>query len=127
MHVKAEYYHTDLIGWGKSLQFYADIFHVYEKRLAEVVSKNTGKEVRAGVERFQNQFILQREQFDILRHEVNEQEKKIKAGIQSAKAKGAEDKSLTDRQAALKDKMKQAEHIFDETRRSFYRFLSEVF
>lgn len=60
--------------WISEAKFYVDELKVYQKRLEEIASKNTKEEVRKQVEHFQNQFIIQKEQLDILKHEVNEHE-----------------------------------------------------
>ena len=63
----------DHLEWLKSIEFYEDEFDILEKRLAEIVSKNNGAEAMAGVEHFQNQFVIQRNNLDELKHSINEQ------------------------------------------------------
>lgn len=46
--------------WIKSIEFYEDDLGSLENRLLEIVEKNNGYDVMAGVEHFQNQFIIQR-------------------------------------------------------------------
>lgn len=58
--------------WKGSLDFYEKELDILESRLAQVAEKNTGSEARAGVERFQNQFIIQRNNIDELKHSVTE-------------------------------------------------------
>lgn len=56
--------------WSSQAKFYTDELKIYQKRLEEIASKNTNIDVRKQVEHFQNQFIIQKEQLDILNHEI---------------------------------------------------------
>ena len=64
-------YHTDLKDWEKSLRFYLDEMNVFEKRLTEVIQKNTSTTIRAEVEHFQNQLIVQKEHFDVIKDDIH--------------------------------------------------------
>jgi hypothetical protein len=61
--------HTE---WIKGLAFYKDEIHILENRLLEIASKNSAFEVRQGIEHFQNQFVVQRNNIDELRHKIKE-------------------------------------------------------
>jgi hypothetical protein len=63
------YEHTD---WLRAIDFFKDDLSVLQKRLAEVAFKNSRESVQSGVEHFQNQFIIQKNNLDELRHYVNE-------------------------------------------------------
>ena len=49
--------------WTSNLSFYKDEIKIMENRLVEITSKNTSKEILAQVEHFQNQLIIQKENF----------------------------------------------------------------
>lgn len=55
----------------RSLIFYKEEINVLQQRLDEVASKNSSFEVRQGIEHFQNQFVLQKNNIDELKHKVN--------------------------------------------------------
>jgi len=55
----------------RSLIFYKEEINVLQLRLDEVAAKNTSFEVRQGIEHFQNQFVLQKNNIDELKHKVN--------------------------------------------------------
>jgi hypothetical protein len=97
----------ELQEWKQSLQFFASETRLFENQLEEVVNNCNNKEILAEAEHFQNQFILQKEQFDLLKHDLNEIPK-------------------THKHAELNNQIQAAEKIFKETRRSFYFFLSQV-
>ncbi len=60
--------------WASETNFFSDELKIYQKRLGEVAFKNTGHDIQKQIERFQNQFIIQKEQLDIINHQVNEHE-----------------------------------------------------
>lgn len=120
-----ESYHNELKEWDRVIGFYVMEVRVFEKRLEEVVKLNSKKEVLAEAEHFQNQFILQKEQFDQLQHQIHQQEARIKSEVLSDKP--SINMPVTDKQVSLTNKMQVAERIFEETRRSFYHFLSKAF
>ena len=64
--------------WLKGLSFYEDEIYIMENRLAEVAMKNSSFEARQGVEHFQNQFVIQRNNIDELKHDIREFEHHIR-------------------------------------------------
>jgi hypothetical protein len=58
--------------WAGKLDFYKNDLDILRNRLAEIASKNSNSDARAGIEHFQNQFIIQRNNIDELRHSINE-------------------------------------------------------
>ena len=60
--------------WLTTARFYEDELKIYQNRLDEVATKNSGIDARAQIEHFQNQFIIQKEQIDILNHDVRKHE-----------------------------------------------------
>lgn len=60
--------------WLNKLLFYKDELVIMQNRIAEVAKKNTSKDVLAFVEHFQNQLIIQKEQIDILSHDIRKHE-----------------------------------------------------
>jgi len=66
--------HAEHGEWLKALDFYKEEIHNLERRLADVANRNTAFEARQGIEHFQNQFVIQRNNIDELRHRVHEHE-----------------------------------------------------
>ncbi len=58
--------------WLQAIDFYEKELDILEERLAEIINKNTGTDAMAGAEHFQNQFIIQRNNIDELRHSIRE-------------------------------------------------------
>jgi len=63
---------TEHTEWIKGLEFYKDEIHILENRLLEIATKNSSFEARQGIEHFQNQFVVQRNNIDELRHKIKE-------------------------------------------------------
>lgn len=63
--------------WINELKFVKDEMGILENRLGELAIRNTGMEVMSNVEHFQNQFILQKEVLDELKHDISVHEQNI--------------------------------------------------
>lgn len=62
--------HSEHLSWLSEAKFYADELGIFQKRLEEVASKNTDTAIKAQIEHFQNQFIIQQDQMANLNHEA---------------------------------------------------------
>jgi gas vesicle protein len=114
----------ELKEWSKSIAFYEDELKILEGRLQEVVSKNTGETIRASIEHYQNQYILQKEHFDHLLHDIRKQKEAVDRNVQQG------DRSVKpevqEKQTLLRDRVQTAGKIFTETKQQFYRFAADV-
>ncbi|MBS1666954.1 MAG: hypothetical protein JST58_06225 [Bacteroidetes bacterium] len=61
--------HTE---WINKLEFYKNDIGILEQRLMDIAGRNSSSEAMAGIEHFQNQFIVQRNNIDELKHAINE-------------------------------------------------------
>jgi len=66
--------HEEHKTWLNKLLFYKDELVIMSKRISEVAEKNTSKEVRSLTDHFNNQLIIQKEQIDILSHDIKSHE-----------------------------------------------------
>jgi len=66
--------HEDHVEWLKTLDFYQDDLEILKKRLAEVSINNTNSEVKHQVEKYQNKFIIQKNEIDLLKHYIKKEE-----------------------------------------------------
>lgn len=117
-------YYKDLNTWDATSRFYLDEIGVFEKRLNSVLKANTKRDVLAKAEQFQNQFILQREQFENILHDLKNEKKKVKSSILGKVPIVKTPLLKTDQ--LIQQRVEIAEKIFQETKRDFNRFLSEV-
>ena len=108
--------------WLKRLEFYRDEIEILRKRLAEVNDKNTSLDARAGVEHFQNQFIVQRNNIDELRHAINEHAHRA---FEDARAHAGhiEDTLVTEHEKIGMD-VKLFESVINDLRQEFNVFLT---
>jgi predicted nuclease with TOPRIM domain len=67
--------------WNNKLDFYKDDITILERRLEELVTKNSSQEFRAEIEHFQNQFYIQRNNIDQIKHIINLDEKELEKEI----------------------------------------------
>ena len=70
--VRLEDLHEEHKKWTSQLAFCKDEIDMFELRLSELVQRFTAQKVLAEIERFQNQFIRQREVVDIINHRIGE-------------------------------------------------------
>jgi tetrahydromethanopterin S-methyltransferase subunit G len=109
--------------WRKSIDFYKDEFNTLEKRLDEIVQKNNKQQVMAGVEHFQNQFIVQRNNLDELKHRIHEHEGKVAADVKIHAGKMQTD--LVGEHDLVGMDFDNMEKVIKELRWEFNQFLSK--
>jgi hypothetical protein len=63
--------------WMRALEFYKQELDILTKRLSEVSIQYTRTEVKADVEHYQNQFLIQRNNIDELMHDFKEHDTHI--------------------------------------------------
>ena len=75
--------HEEHTEWLSKLAFYKDEVPILQKRIAEVLQKNTSKEVAQQVEHFQNQLTIQLSNINQIQHQVNHDENAIQNSIKN--------------------------------------------
>ena len=110
--------------WLNYLAFYKDEMDIFQKRLEEVAGKHIGeKEVMSFVEHFQNQLILQKEQHDILRHDIKQYENKIEDAYLKNPVMASN--SRVEEDTELEDRVKTFTRLFKEMKDEFYHFVAK--
>ena len=113
--------HTE---WVEKLRSLKDSLLNYKNQLTEIAGKQHSKELAQSIEHFQNQFILQREQLDIIRHDLKQHENLIE---DVEKGKGKEPSpGLDNVHKVQREKLEQFEKIFHDLRKEFNVFLDKV-
>lgn len=115
--------HEEHKTWLNVLQFYKDDIEVMKKRLEEIASKNTSKEVLAMVEHFQNQLIIQRNNIDELNHAVKQEENAIEKNINNNPV-AVDHRSMEDN-PKMRDDINSFEKNFAELRKDFIGFIAK--
>ncbi len=108
--------------WLAKLLFYQDELVIMAGRIAEVEKKNSGDEVLAFVDHFQNQLVLQKEQIDILKHDIKSHELFLQGAI--IKNPDLLDEEKFSDHDAHRESMEFIEKNFNELRAELIQFLS---
>jgi len=112
--------HSDAL---RSLDFYKQEIAILTKRLEEVAADNTGHEAAQKVEHFQNQFLIQRNNIDELKHRIHENLNKIESQVKESA--GFISQSSAAENVELYDQYLTEEKIVNEVRQEFNRFASK--
>jgi len=105
----------------RGLVFYKEEIKILQHRLEEVASKNNSFEARQGIEHFQNQFIVQRNNIDVLRHNINEHAGKVFADAKEHA--GKIETVLIGEHDQVKDEFNSFEKVVKDLREEFNQFL----
>lgn len=114
---------SDHTVWLKSLEFYKDEIRTLQNRLAEVATKNTTFEARQGIEHFQNQFIVQRNNIDELKHEMNHFADEVSHDV--LHHAGHVSEPLVEEKKVLKEKYEDFERVMNGLRHEFNDYLAK--
>ena len=125
MKVSIEQSHHQIIDWKRELEFYKEEIDLLEKRLTEVIAKNTNQEVLASAEHFQNKFLLLKESQDRLHDVLNA--KKAYLEKQAAEVGPHIHHKILEESVALNEEIQYFSKSISELRLEFNTFLAKVF
>lgn len=115
--------HANDLAWKNDLAFYKDDIIMLKKRLEEVSTKNSAKEIKMLVSHFENQLIINKEVIDQLLHDIGQRELQIAAEMKENSI--AYEHRLNVRYAELNGKMSMYKKLFAEMKQSLNRFLAD--
>jgi hypothetical protein len=110
--------------WQDRIRFFKDEISHFNHHLGRLAISGGRGETMASVERFQNQFIRQKEVLDIIRHDFKQHENLIEAleeGVSREPSEGIQRLHSTQR-----EKLEHFERIFHDLRNEFNVFLDTV-
>lgn len=107
----------------RGLEFYEQELVILQKRLEEIAGDNTGHDVAVSIEHFQNQFLIQNNNIDELKHKIKENLKAIESQVMSSA--GFVDQDSMSLNADLYDQYLTQEKIVNDLRQEFNRFASK--
>jgi hypothetical protein len=110
--------------WLNRLAFYKDELKIMQNRIAEIAERNTKPEILKQVEHFQNMLIIQKNQIDRLRHDIDKQEEELVS--LALKNPVASDHRRVEIHPEQKQKIELFEKIFNELRHELIHWLSKV-
>lgn len=115
--------HEEHRTWLNKLLFYEDELIIMAGRIAEVEKKNTSKDVLALVDHFQNQLVIQKEQIDILKHDIKSHELFLEGAI-IKNHDSIDDEKFSDHKKH-RESILVFEKIFNDLRGELIQFLSK--
>ncbi|MCA0365609.1 MAG: hypothetical protein LCH67_16325 [Bacteroidetes bacterium] len=115
--------HDEHTQWLNDLKFYKDQLKKFEERLAHISAKNPDKEVKIQVEKFQNRFLIQRNEIDYFRHDIKQQENELELEEQTAPIVSVE--RTLEEEEALKERRETFVSLFEEMKKEFNVFVEE--
>ncbi len=121
---KLEVLHSEHREWLNKIDFYYDDLTVFRRRLEEVASRNTSRDLMAKVEHFQNQFLIQRNELDELKHAIREAEAMVEQSVQQ-NGTAVNRRSLPD-DGSLRERVNRFEQLFHQLRKDLIAFLSKT-
>ncbi len=107
--------------WDRQLDFYKNEVEFFEGRLEELVMRWGDHDMLAQLERFQNQFIREREVIDILLHDIHAHESGLAAYAKEHPI--AIDHIQFADHEELRERMRRFRHIFEELKSDFLQFV----
>ena len=110
--------------WLNRLAFYKDELKIMQNRIAEIAERNTKTDVLSQVEHFQNMLIIQKNQIDRLRHDIDKQEEEL--ARMALKNPVASDHRRVEFHPEQKQKIELFEKIFNELRHELIHWLTKV-
>ncbi len=109
--------------WTMEAEFYLGELNLYQSWLDEIAAKNTGEEVAKQVEHFQNQFIIQRSQLQLLRHQITAHENWL-ANHAETHFVAIDHQSFADH-TVMRQNAETFKKLYTELKADFKRFVSD--
>jgi hypothetical protein len=109
--------------WKRELDFFKTEIVYLRKRLEEVASKNTSKDVLIEVEHFENKFRIMSIHVDELKHDVNLKNESLLK--EAAEKPNYINVKMIDEDIDLIELMNDTSSDFHSTKKDFYKFLSK--
>jgi hypothetical protein len=106
------------------LNFFEDELKIFKHRLEEIAKANNKAEVLKMVEHFQNAFIIQKNEIDVLKHTIRLAEQELVAYID--KNPEVADKRKKEDDAVIREKMARFEKLFRQMKEEFVNFVARV-
>ena len=113
--------HSEHKKWRSQLAFYKDEIKVFESRLSELVQRFTAHKVLAEIERFQNQFIRQKEVIDIIRHDISLKHRRLQ--YFTAKNPGLTNLPVHSDHQEIRAEMDSFHRIYKDLKKDYNKFL----
>lgn len=115
--------HSENTELMEKLFFYKDEIRIMQEKIAEVAAKNSSKDVLAQIEHFQNQLIVQRNNIDMIKHDVSKNERTLIDNLKMNEV-AADKRKVSDHQFE-REEVLVFEKAFNELRKELYKFVAK--
>ena len=121
MHTKEQLIelHSEHNEWQNKIKFYREELKKLNDHLAEIVSRKPSPDAMTSIEHFQNQFTIQNEVLDIMRHDFKQHENAIEAKHNNL---NSNDPGLIENHESHKERLLRFEELFRDLREEFHGF-----
>ena len=122
MHTKEQLIemHAEHNEWQNKIKFYKNELKKLNDDLDRFVLNKPNQEIMISVEHFQNQFTVQNEVLDIMRHDFKQHENAIEARQSNL---SSSDTGLSDSHESHRERLEHFAKIFHELREEFHGFM----
>lgn len=110
--------------WMNHLNFFEDELKIFKHRLEEITQANNKSDVLKMVEHFQNAFIIQKNEIDVLKHLIRLAEQELVAYID--KNPEVADKRKKEDDAVIREKIARFEKLFRQMKEEYMNFVAQV-
>lgn len=110
--------------WKEALSFYKQELATFKNNLLEVASRTTHPDIMRMVEHFQNQFVVQTENIDILRHNIKYNAKTIRGTLPMRSILISTDENHS--YDELKEEFEDFTKVYSELKDEFTNFLYDT-
>jgi hypothetical protein len=113
--------HMEYRLWTRELIFYKEEIKIFEDHLSSLLKRNNKNGVPAQIEHFQNQFILQKEVIDFLKHDLRVSEIQLANFVYELSGEGIDNIKM-DNHGKLRERVSTFRKIYREIKNEFRRF-----
>lgn len=118
--------HLEYRLWIHELNFAKEEIYIYEGHLEELIAANANPEILAEAEKFQNQFICQKEVIDVLKHDLHVSERQLANVARGLSGLGMETMRM-DNHGQLRERMMTFRKLFLALKEDFKKFEAKIF
>ncbi len=116
--------HMEYQLWMRELIFYKEEIKIFEHHLEMLLARNNNREFLAEAEHYQNQFILEKEVIDHLKHDLNVSERQLASFVHDLTGMGLASIKM-DNHTVLRERMKTFRQIYGQLKHDFRNFESQ--
>ena len=109
--------------WTKEFDFWKDELKSFNNRLDELVMRWTDPSVLAQIEKFQNQFMIQEEEFYSIENQIAMHEKNMAGHYE--KNEDVLNKMFVDQHLTLREVMETERNLYNSLKKDFFRFMTK--